>query len=766
MSPLMRVTKRGGQVESVDFNKIFTRIQKLSFDLDVDVIEIAKKTISGLYDLVTTSELDVLAAETSAALVTRSFDYCRMASRICASNLQKQAPKTFSEAMFLLNEARILNPDLYTIIEKHKDVLDSQIMHELDLEYDFFGFKTLERSYLQKVDGMIVETPQYMLLRVSLGLHYEDIEQALECYKLMSLKTFTLASPTLFNSGTRYSQLSSCFISHVDDSLTSIYKTLGDCAQISKLAGGIGLDVNNIRSTGSHIEGTNGTSSGLLPMLRVFNETARYVNQSGKRLGSIVIYLEPWHPDIFQFLDMRKNSGNEHERARDLFSGMWIPDLFMQRVEEDADWTLFCPKDVPDLAQMHGSIFKDRYEEYEQQGRARKVVKARDVWNSILVSQIETGTPYILYKDSINRHSNHSHLGTIRSSNLCAEITLYTSEKETAVCNLASINLSAFVKYNDEKKVYYDFDELRKVSSIAIKNLDIVIDRTYYPIPETKVSNLRHRPVGLGVQGLQNVFFMMRLPFDSEEAMELNKNIFETIYFGALSQSIKLARDKGPFPSYTEGSVIGRMTPDSWDCELGKSKWDWDSLRQLMKEYGVRNSMLTACMPTASTASILGNVESFEPITSNLYTRRVLSGEFIMINKYLQKDLACLNLWNDSVRMQLIANNGSIQDIASIPDDIKKLYRTAFELSMKTLIDQSRDRCPFVCQSQSLNLFVDTPTHSKLGSMHFYAWKQGLKTGMYYLRTKPKADPIKFTIDQAKLEEYRRDDSVCESCSA
>ena len=757
----MNVVKRDGRKEPIMFDKITDRIRKLNYELNslVDPVKVAMRVIEGLYDGVTTSELDNLAAEIAATMTTTHPDYAKLAARISVSNMHKNTKKSFSETMKDLYEyvnprtgkkAPLLSDEVYKIIEKNSDKLDSSIIYNRDFSYDFFGFKTLERSYLLKLNGKIAERPQHMLMRVSIGIHLDDIDSALKTYELMSKKYFTHATPTLFNSGTPKPQMSSCFLLAMkDDSINGIYDTLKQTAKISQSAGGIGLSIHNVRATGSYIAGTNGTSNGIVPMLRVFDGTARYVDQGGgKRKGSFAIYIEPWHADIFDFLELKKNHGKEEMRARDLFYAMWTPDLFMKRVEEDSTWTLMCPNECPGLFDCHGEEFEKLYIKYEKEGKGRKTINARELWEKILESQIETGTPYMLYKDSSNRKSNQKNLGTIRSSNLCTEILEYTSKDEVAVCNLASIALSMFVKDGE-----FDHQALFDVTKQVTKNLNRVIDRNYYPVKEAENSNFRHRPIGLGVQGLADTFILLRLPFTSDEAKKLNEEIFETLYFAAVTSSMEEAKIDKPYQSY-KGSPIseGEFQHNLWgikDDELS-GRWDWKGLRKSVKKHGVRNSLLVAPMPTASTSQILGNNECFEPYTSNIYTRRVLSGEFIVVNKHLLEDLVNLGLWNEDLKQELMRNNGSVQNIKGIPDDIKELYRTVWELSMKDIIDMARQRGYFIDQSQSLNLFVEGATMSKLTSMHFYGWKSGLKTGMYYLRTKSAVDAIKFTLDNTK----------------
>jgi len=753
----MYVIKRNGQKEPVMFDKITARVRKLCYGLNplVEPTKVAMRVIEGLYDGVTTSELDNLAAEVAATMTTSHPDYAHLAARISVSNLHKNTKKTFSEVMTDLYEyvnprtgkkAPLLSDEVFKVIMDNKDFIDSRIIYNRDFGYDYFGFKTLERSYLLKLNGEIAERPQHMLMRVSIGIHLDDLDAALETYELMSKKYFTHATPTLFNSGTPKPQMSSCFLLTMkDDSIDGIYDTLKQTAKISQSAGGIGLSIHNIRATGSYISGTNGTSNGIVPMLRVFNDTARYVDQGGgKRKGSFAMYVEPWHADIMDFLDLKKNHGAEERRARDLFYAMWIPDLFMKRVEEDSTWTLMCPNECPNLYNIHGEEFDELYLKYEEAGKGRKTIKARELWEKILESQIETGTPYMLYKDSANRKSNQKNLGTIRSSNLCTEIMEYTSPDEVAVCNLASIALPMFVKNGE-----FDHKELYKITKRVIKNLNKVIDRNYYPVKEAENSNLRHRPVGLGIQGLADTFIKMRMPFTSDEAKKLNEEIFETLYFASVTASMELAKIEGPYSSY-EGSPIskGEFQYNLWgiqDEDLS-GRWNWKELREKVLKNGVRNSLLMAPMPTASTSQILGNNEAFEPYTSNIYTRRVLSGEFIVVNKHLLEDLVKLGLWTDDVKNAIMRANGSVQGIDIIPQDLKELYKTVWELSMKDIIDMSRHRGYFIDQSQSLNLFMEGATMAKLTSMHFYAWKSGLKTGMYYLRTKSAVDAIKFTL--------------------
>jgi len=757
----MYVVKRDGRKEAVKFDKITARIKKLCYGLNPLVApeKVAMKVIEGLFDGVTTSELDNLAAEVAATNTITHPDYALLASRIAVSNLHKNTKKSFSDTVTDLYEyidpktnekAPLISDEVYKIVKKNSDVLDSTIIYDRDFRYDFFGFKTLERSYLLKLKGQVAERPQQMIMRVAVGIHKDDLDAAIETYNYMSEGWFTHATPTLFNSGTSKPQMSSCFLlATKEDSIPGIYDTLKQCAQISQSAGGIGLSIHDIRATGSYIKGTNGTSNGIVPMLRVFNDTARYVDQGGgKRKGSFAIYIEPWHADVFDFLDLRKNHGKEEQRARDLFYALWTPDLFMQRVEENGDWTLMCPHECPGLSDTHGKKFEKLYKKYESEGKGRKTIKAQELWFKILESQIETGTPYMLYKDAANEKSNQKNLGTIKSSNLCTEIIEYTSPDEVAVCNLASIALPKFVI--DGK---FDFEKLFKVTYRVTRNLDKVIDANYYPVPEARNSNMRHRPIGIGVQGLADAFILMRQAFESDEARQLNKDIFETIYYAALTASKDLAIEKGPYESY-KGSPVsqGILQFDMWNVKPS-DRWEWDLLREEIQKNGVRNSLLLAPMPTASTAQILGNNECFEPYTSNIYTRRVLSGEFIIVNKHLLRDLVKLGIWDDRLKNKLMASNGSIQNIDEIPDNIKNLYKTAWEISQKVLLDMAADRGAFIDQSQSLNIFMENANFAKLTSMHFYGWKAGLKTGMYYLRTKSATDAIKFTLDKEAMSE-------------
>jgi ribonucleoside-diphosphate reductase alpha chain len=758
----MYVIKRDGRKEAVKFDKITARIIKMCYGLDplVSPEAVAMKVIEGIYDGVTTSELDNLAAEVAAAKTIDHPDYALLASRIAVSNLHKETKKSFSDVMEDLynyidpktnQRASLLADDVYEVIMNNKDFLDSSIIYDRDFKYDYFGFKTLSRSYLLKVDGKIAERPQQMLMRVSVGIHKNDIQSAVKTYNLMSEGWFTHATPTLFNAGTPKPQMSSCFLLTMkEDSIHGIYDTLKSCAQISQSAGGIGLAIHDIRATGSYIRGTNGTSNGIVPMLRVFNDTARYVDQGGgKRKGSFAMYIEPWHADVFDFLDLRKNHGKEEARARDLFYALWIPDLFMKRVESNGNWTLMCPNECPGLSETHSEEFEALYTKYEAEGKGRKTIKAQDLWFKILESQIETGTPYMLYKDAANAKSNQQNLGTIKSSNLCTEIIEYTAPDEVAVCNLASIALPKFV--TDEGQ--FDHQKLFDVTYQATINLNRIIDENYYPVEEAKNSNMRHRPIGLGVQGLADAFILMRYPFESPEAQTLNKEIFETIYYASMTASKDLAKAEGPYETFA-GSPLskGVFQFDMWGVKPS-NRWEWDLLKEEVMKHGARNSLLLAPMPTASTAQILGNNECFEPYTSNIYTRRVLSGEFIIVNKHLLKDLVKEGLWNKEMRSKLMASNGSVQNIPEIPAHLKELYKTAWEISQKGILDLAADRGAFICQSQSLNIFMENANFGKLTSMHFYGWKKGLKTGMYYLRTKAATDAIKFTLDKSFIQE-------------
>ena len=754
----MLVIKRNGKSEAVKFDKILARIQKLSYNLHplVDSVEVAQKVIMGLYDGVTTTELDTLAAETSASMATQHPDFSVLAARLAISRLHKNTVKSFSETIQKLynhmdkntgKHSPIVTADVLNAVRANADLLDSTLIYDRDFNSDYFGYKTLEHSYLLRINGEIIERPQHMYMRVALGIHGDDIDAAIETYHLMSEGWFTHATPTLFNAGTPHPQMSSCFLLTMqDDSVEGIYNTLKQTALISKNAGGIGLSIHKVRAKGSTIAGTHGTSNGIVPMLKVFNDTARYIDQGGgKRKGAFAVYLEPWHADIFEFLQLKKNHGAEELRARDLFYAMWINDLFMERVQADGEWSLFCPHECPGLDDCWGEEFTTLYNRYESEGKARRVIKAQELWFTILESQIETGTPYMLYKDAANRKSNQQHLGTIKSSNLCTEIIQYTSPDEIAVCNLASIALPKFIE-----GAQFNHQKLYDVVYHATKNLNKIIDKNLYPIEEARNSNMRHRPIGLGVQGLADAFIMLRLPFDSDLAQTLNQRIFETMYYAAMSASIDLAKELGPYESYA-GSPLskGQLQCDLW-LHTPSTTWDWAKLRSDLAQHGARNSLLLAPMPTASTSQILGNNECFEPYTSNIYTRRVLSGEYIIVNKHLLHDLVKIDLWDDAMRNDLVRANGSVQDIPRIPEQLKALYKTVWEIKQKTLIDMAADRGAFICQSQSMNLFMAQPTIAKLSSMHFYTWQKGLKTGIYYLRAKAATQAVQFTVSAAE----------------
>ncbi|KAJ0254193.1 ATP-cone domain-containing protein [Hirschfeldia incana] len=763
----MYVVKRDGRQEPVHFDKITARLKKLSYGLSIDHCDpvlVSQKVCAGVYKGVTTTQLDELAAETAAAMTANHPDYASLAARIAVSNLHKNTKKSFSETIkdmyYHVNErsgleSPLIADDVFEIIIKNATRLDSEIIYDRDFEYDYFGFKTLERSYLLKVHGKVVERPQHMLMRVSVGIHKEDIDSAIQTYHLMSQRWFTHASPTLFNSGTPSAQLSSCFlICMKDDSIEGIYDTLKECAVISKSAGGIGVSIHNIRASGSYIRGTNGESNGIVPMLRVFNDTARYVDQGGgKRKGAFAVYLEPWHADIFDFLELRKNHGKEEHRARDLFYGLWIPDLFMERVQCDGQWSLFCPNEAPGLADCWGADFERLYSQYEKQGKAKKVVQAQQLWYEILTSQVETGTPYMLFKDSCNRKSNQQNLGTIKSSNLCTEIIEYTSPTETAVCNLASIALPRFVREKDVPLDSHPSKILAEVAATVTVNLNKIIDVNHYPVETAKTSNMRHRPIGIGVQGLADAFILLGMPFDSPEAQRLNKDIFETIYYHALKSSSEIATKEGTYETYQGCPVSkGILQPDMWNV-TPSNRWDWAGLRDMISKNGIRNSLLVAPMPTASTSQILGNNECFEPYTSNIYSRRVLSGEFVVVNKHLLHDLTDMGLWSPTLKNKIIYENGSVINVPEIPEDLKAIYRTVWEIKQRTVVDMAVDRGCFIDQSQSLNIHMDKPNFAKLTSLHFHTWKKGLKTGMYYLRSRAAADAIKFTVDTAMLKE-------------
>ena len=748
----MRVTKRSGRVEDVKFDNVTNRISKLTEGLSetVDVTKIAQQVFSSIYDGIKTPEIDTLSAEICIGMITSDPDYEILATRITASNIQKRAANNFHIAMRKLHKAGIVTHEVLEVSSKVKD----DIKPERDFEFGYFGLKTLEKGYLQKIDGEIIETPQYMYMRVAIGIHGHDIDHVLETYEALSKGLFIHATPTLFNAGTPRPQMSSCFlIANKEDSIDGIYDTVKECARISKWAGGIGLHIHDVRANKSHIRGTNGTSDGIIPMLRVYNTTARYVNQAGRRKGSIAVYLEPWHADILDFLEIRLNQGDEEARCRDLFSAMWIPDLFMKRVESDGNWSLFCPDVARGLSDVYGKEFEELYEKYEADGLATKVVPASEVWKAIIKSQSETGTPYMLYKDACNEKSNHKHLGTIKSSNLCTEILEYTDKDETAVCNLASI---ALPKYVDVEKKEFNHEELHRVTKMVTRNLNKVIDKNFYPTENGKRSNMRHRPIGIGVQGLADVFIMLRMTFGSEESRKLNIDIFETIYHASLESSCELAEMYGPYESF-KGSPFskGILQFDMWDRDPKFSgRYDWNAMRELVKK-GTMNSLLLAPMPTASTSQILGNNECFEPYTTNIYLRRTLAGEFVVVNKHLVNDLKERGLWSKEMKDLMVKANGSVQNIIDIPDDLKELYKTVWEMSQKTIIDMAADRGVYIDQSQSMNLFVESPTISKLSSMHMYAWKTGLKTGMYYLRSKAKSRPIQFSLE-----------AECSMCSA
>lgn len=769
MEEHLYVEKRNGSRVPVSFDEILQRIRKLSVGLDhVNPDLVAQKVCNQLTDGIKTSELDNFAAEVCAMMQARFHpNYGKLAARIVIDNHHKNTPQDMISATNILNRAGVVSDQHFEIVSTYREI-EEMIDYSRDYMFDYFGFKTLEKGYLLRVGGKVVERPQYMWMRVAIQLHGKDMVKVKETYDALSQGYFIHATPTLFNSGTDHPQLSSCFlITMSSDSIQGIYKTLGDCAQISKWAGGIGLSVHNIRARGSKIHGTNGESTGLVPMLKVFNDTAKYVNQGGKRNGSFAIYLEPWHADIEEFLKLKLNQGAEEDRARDLFYGLWIPDLFMKRVESNQDWTLMCPDECPGLADCHGDVFEELYTKYESEGKGRKKMSAQKLWQMVLDAQIQTGTPYLCYKDAANSKSNQQNLGTIKSSNLCTEIMEYTSPDETAVCNLGSLALPKFIDTDAEGKKTYNFDRLREYTRILTRNLNKVIDLNFYPTKECRNSNMRHRPIGIGIQGLADVFAIMRHPWSSEEASKLNREIFENIYYAALQESVAISMDgsethsripDGPYSSF-QGSPAseGKLQFDLWNDQPKYTSYlDWDQLKKRVKVYGIRNSLLVAPMPTASTSQILGNNECFEPFTSNLYTRRVLAGDFMVINKYLVEDLIKIKYWNSDVRSQIMANNGSIQGIPEIPLEIQELYRTGWEIPQKTLINMARDRAPFICQSQSLNLFLAEPTYAKISSMHMYAWKQGLKTGCYYLRTKAAASAQKFTVEPQN----------CSSCSA
>ena len=759
----MKVVKRSGSQSDMKFDNVTVRISNLMDGLSpaVSADRVAQQVFSSMYDGISTQEIDSLSAEICIGMITEHSDYETLATRIVASNIQKTVPDTFTESIGLLNGAGLIEDAVWRVATDHGDIINTTVRGDLDYEFGYFGIKTLERGYLQKVDGRLVESPQYLFMRVALGIHLDDLDRVFETYTLMSQGYFIHATPTLFNAGLRNPQMSSCFlVAMKEDSIDGIYDTLKSCARISKWAGGIGLHVHNVRAGGSIIRGTNGASDGIVPMLRVFNSTARYVNQSGKRKGSIAVYIEPWHADIMEFLELRLNQGDEEARTRDLFTAMWIPDLFMKRVQAGGDWSLFCPDRAPGLADVYGSEFEALYTKYETDGLANRTVKAAQVWMAILKSQTETGTPYMLYKDACNQKSNQKNLGTIKSSNLCTEIVEYTDKDETAVCNLASI---ALPKYVDEARGTFDYEKLHEIARTVTYNLNRVIDRNYYPIEEARNSNLRHRPIGIGVQGLADAFNMCNIAFDSDEARRMNIAIFETIYHGALTESARMAREDGHGPYSTfEGSPAskGILQFDMWDAPRFSGMYDWDAMRKTVRESGLRNSLLLAPMPTASTSQILNNNECIEPYTTNIYLRRTLAGEFVIVNRHLVRRLQALGLWTKDLKNEMIREGGSIQNINAIPQELKNLYKTVWEISQKHIIDMARDRGCFIDQSQSLNLFIENPTVAKLSSMHMYAWKQGLKTGIYYLRSKAKARPIQFSLDPTKP------DGECTMCSA
>ena len=741
----MRVTKRSGRIEDMKFDNVTNRIKNLTYGLSdkCDSSKVAQQVFSSMYDNITTQEIDTLSAEICVGMITSDPDYETLATRIVASNIQKVCPNNFHLAMRKLQKAGVITDEVVEVAQQVKE----HIKVDRDFNFGYFGLKTLEKSYLQRVDGKLIETPQYMFMRVAIGIHGKDIPAVLETYDKMSQGLFIHATPTLFNAGTPRPQMSSCFlIANKADSIDGIYGTLTECAQISKWAGGIGMHIHSVRANKSRIRGTNGQSDGIIPMLRVFNATARYVNQAGRRKGSIAVYLEPWHADIMDFLELRLNQGDEEARCRDLFSAMWIPDLFMKRVEEGGNWSLFCPDTAKGLSDVYGKEFDELYTKYEEEGLASATVPAADVWKAILKSQTETGTPYMLYKDACNAKSNQKNLGVIKSSNLCTEILEFTDKDETSVCNLASIALPKYV--NKETKTF-DYDKLHEVVKTVTKNLNRVIDRNFYPVETARRSNMKHRPIGLGVQGLADVFILCGLPFDSEKSRLMNAHIFETMYHAALEASSELAEIEGSYESF-EGSPAseGVLQPDMWEGETKFSgRYDWDAMRERVKMKGLRNSLLMAPMPTASTAQILGNNECFEPYTTNIYLRRTLAGEFVVVNKHLVDDLKKVGLWSKEMKDIMVKAGGSIQNIVDIPDDIKNLYKTVWEISQKCIIDMAADRGRFIDQSQSMNLFIESPTLSKLSSMHMYAWKSGLKTGMYYLRSKAKARPIQFSLE-------------------
>lgn len=773
----MNVTKRNGDLETVSFDKILQRIKRIGKEANINVnyTSLAMKVIDQLFDGISTTKIDELSAEQCASMASIHYDYNTLAGRIIISNHQKNTHESFSEVMEMLynyldkheKHSPLVSSELISVVRKHKTELDNLCDYSRDYLIDYFGFKTLDRAYMMNINGKTVERIQHMWLRVSIGIHGFDINNVIETYNLMSQKYFTHATPTLFNSGSPRPQLSSCFLLAMEnDSIDGIYNTLKDCALISKLAGGIGLHIHNIRATGSHIRGTNGTSNGIVPMLRVFNNTAKYVDQGGgKRNGSFAIYLEPWHADIEMFLQMRKNHGDEELKARDLFYALWIPDLFMERVKENGKWTLMCPDECPGLSDVYGEEFNLLYGLYEESGKGRITMNARDLWYKIMDAQMETGTPYLLYKDACNRKSNQQNVGTIKSSNLCSEIVQYSDSKETAVCNLASIGLPTFIQNG-----VFDYEMLHKVTKVVTKNLNKIIDVNYYPTEKTRRSNMRHRPIGIGVQGLADVFIIMGFPFLSEDAKQMNRNIFETMYHAALESSCELAILEGAYETFSGSPASkGKLQFDLWSVDPGNSRYDWYLLKQNIMEHGIRNSLLLAPMPTASTSQILGFNECIEPITSNIYSRRTLAGEFIQANKYLMADLHNLNLWNEKIKNNIIANHGSIQQIVEIPQEIKDKYKTVWEMPMRGLIDMAADRGAFICQSQSLNLWIEDPNYNTLTASAFYSWSKGLKTGIYYLRRRGKHQAQQFTIEPDKASSgihSQEEDDICEMCSS
>jgi ribonucleoside-diphosphate reductase alpha chain len=746
----MYVVKRNGKKEEVRFDKILQRVKAFTSDLIVEPVSVSQKVVAGLHEGITTKAIDNLLAETASVLASEHPDYAKLAARIAVSSLHKETT-TFYQTMKMLYKEGYISDDFIQVVKQNGTVIESAIKYDRDFDFDYFGYKTLEKSYLLKINGKIVERPQHLFMRVAIGVCGSDLDKVFELYDLMSQGYYTHATPTLFNAGTKRPQMSSCFlISMEDDSIDGIYNTLKECALISKHAGGIGLHVHNVRAQGSHIKGTNGTSNGIIPMLKVFNETARYVDQGGgKRKGSIAIYIEPWHADIEAFLDLKKNTGKEEFRARDLFLALWVPDLFMKRVEADQDWSLMCPNECPDLSDSVGDAFEKLYTKYEKEGKVRKTIKAREIMMRIMESLSETGVPYILFKDAANLKSNQQNIGVIKSSNLCTEILEVSTPEETAVCNLASICLPKFIVEKKGKK-YFDFDKLIEVVKVSTRNLNFVIDKNFYPTEKTKRSNMRHRPIGIGVQGLADVFYALGYAYDSQEAKELNKEIFEAMYFGACTSSMELAKEHGAYETF-QGSPAsqGKLQFDLWGVNPSE-KYDWNSLKEEIKQHGMRNSLLIAPMPTASTSQIFGNTEAFEPVTSNIYKRQTLAGEFIVVNKYLVRDLQKLNLWNGVIRDKIISENGSVQNIPEIPANVKEVYKTVWEMSQKVIIDLAADRGPFICQSQSMNLYFAKPNFGAMNSALFYGWKKGLKTGSYYTRSRPAVDAVKVTT---KIEE-------------